>query len=260
LIAPTTRYYRDPPEFQTILASTDKESNFHVGYYRDDPSEIPVFMGAIGGKKGTPEYDNCKFVMMGDNIFAALYLQIAQLVAKANPFKMTAMQKLKESIHFHATMKNQDLSFRLEAKSTAMKFRDKKKVTPTFHGAGLVVPYNKETQLGYREIPETTANLKKIFARVVDAHKDGDEESKNKALDVLQELITNVQFANDEGDPGMGLELGLDALLHGGDCLNSTARHLLSVAYGLLNRDAFAKIANAHMNRRKEGVACFKAQ
>ena len=37
-----------------------------------------------------------------------------------------------------------------------------------------------------------------------------------QALDVLQELITNVQFANDEGDPGMGLELGLDAFTFGG--------------------------------------------
>ena len=37
-----------------------------------------------------------------------------------------------------------------------------------------------------------------------------------QALDVLQELVTNVQFANDEGDPGMGLELGLNAFSFGG--------------------------------------------
>ena len=28
--------------------------------------------------------------------------------------------------------------------------------------------------------------------------------------------MTNVQFANDEGDPGMGLELGLNAFSFGG--------------------------------------------
>ena len=33
---------------------------------------------------------------------------------------------------------------------------------------------------------------------------------------MLQELVTNVQFANDEGDPGMGLELGLNAFSFGG--------------------------------------------
>ena len=29
------RYYRDPPEFQTILASVEESSNFHIGYFRD---------------------------------------------------------------------------------------------------------------------------------------------------------------------------------------------------------------------------------
>ena len=72
--------------------------------------------------------------------------------------------------------------------------------------------------------------------------------------------VTNVQFANDEGDPGMGLELGIDLLVYGGNCLNSTARHLLTVAYELLNREAFAKITNAHLNRRRENVAFFEAK
>ena len=74
------------------------------------------------------------------------------------------------------------------------------------------------------------------------------------------ELVTNVQFANDEGDPGMGLELGIDLLVYGGNCLNSTARHLLTVGYTLLDREAFAKIVNAHLNRRRETQACFKAE
>lgn len=250
------RYYRDPPEFQTVLASVEEESNFHIGYFRDDPKEVPVFMAAYGGKKGTPEYDNFKLTMMGDNLFAVLFLYIGQLVNKVDPFKMTSLQKLKESVHLHASMKNQDQSFSLEAKTTSMKCRDKKKVAATFHGAGMVVPYNKDTQVGYREIPETNAALKKILAKIVEAT---DEEARNKAFDDLQELVTNVQFANDEGDPGMGLELGIDVLMYGGNCLNSTARHLLSVAYDLLNREAFGKIANAHLNRRKESQACFKA-
>ena len=74
---------------------------------------------------------------------------------------------------------------------------------------GMVVPYNKNTEVGYREIPETTTSLKKILGKIVESHKDdADEDVKNKAFDALQELVTNVQFANDEGDPGMGLELG----------------------------------------------------
>ena len=72
--------------------------------------------------------------------------------------------------------------------------------------------------------------------------------------------MTNVQFANDEGDPGMGLELGLDAFLFGGQPLHSTARHLLSTAYTLLNREPFAKIVAAHLNRRKSPGEVFKAE
>ena len=130
------RYYRDPPEFQTVLASADDDSNFHIGYYRDDPKEPPVFMAAYGGKKDTLDYNKYQITVMGDNIFAALYLYIGQLVNKVDPFRMTPLQKLKESVHVHATMKNQDQSFTLEAKTTAMKCRDKKKVCATFHGAG----------------------------------------------------------------------------------------------------------------------------
>ena len=64
-----------------------------------------------------------------------------------------------------------------------MKARDKTKVTQTFHGAGMIVPYNKETQVGYREIPESTASLKKILRNVVQAET---QEKADSALDVLQ--------------------------------------------------------------------------
>ena len=67
-----------------------------------------------------------------------------------------------------------------------------------------------------------------------------------------------MQFANDEGDPGMGLELGLDAFCHGGDRLHSATRHLLAVGYDLVNREAFAKTAAAFLSedggrRSKDG-------
>jgi len=254
------RYYRDPPEFQTVIASVEEGSNFHIGYFRDDPKEVPVFIAAYGGKKDSSDYSNYKFTLYGDNLFAAIYLYIGQLINKVDPFKMTSLQKLKGSIHSHATMKNQDDTFYLEAKSTSMKSRDKKKLTATFHQAGMVVPYNKNTEVGYREIPETTTSLKKILGKIVESHKDdADEDVKNKAFDALQELVTNVQFANDEGDPGMGLELGIDVLMFGGDCLNSTAKHLLTVSYDLIGREDFAKIAIAHLNRRKENRIYFKA-
>ena len=39
--------------------------------------------------------------------------------------------------------------FPLETKTPRMKARDKNKLSTTFHGAGLVVPYNKNTEIGY---------------------------------------------------------------------------------------------------------------
>ena len=63
------------------------------------------------------------------------------------------------------------------------------KVCPTFHGAGLVVPYDKKSEVGYRPIPESVAGLKKIFAKVVEA-EDADEAKKNAAFDALQELVS----------------------------------------------------------------------
>ena len=51
----------------------------------------------------------------------------------------------------------------------------------------MVVPYNKTTQVGYREIPETTTSLKKILGKIVATHKeDADPDAKNKAFDALQ--------------------------------------------------------------------------
>lgn len=67
-------------------------------------------------------------------------------------------------------------------------------------------------------------------------------EEQNKNSDALQELVTYVQYANDESDYGMGLELGLDLLAFGGDVFHPTILHLLGVAYELLERQEFAAI------------------
>ena len=157
--------------------------------------------------------------MVGDNLFGAMFNLIKKIMLDADPFKQTAIAKLKESLHVTATVKNQvslqnlvpfgsylrplknfdrikkdnsvetttifsqENDFSLEAKTPKMKARDKTKVTQTFHGAGMIVPYNKETQVGYREIPESTASLKKILRNVVQAET---QEKADSALDVLQ--------------------------------------------------------------------------
>ena len=60
----------------------------------------------------------------------------------------------------------------------------------------MVVPYDKKTEVGYRPIPETAANLKKMLAKVVDSD-NADEEKKNQAFDALQELVFLLHFVID---------------------------------------------------------------
>lgn len=61
-------------------------------------------------------------------------------------------------------------------------------------------------------IPLYTAGLKKICKAIAEARND---EERVKAFGPIQEMITFVQFANDECDYGMGYELGMDLFCFG---------------------------------------------
>lgn len=60
--------------------------------------------------------------------------------------------------------------------------------------------------------PAFPASLKKICKAIAEARND---EERVKAFGPLQEMITFVQFANDECDYGMGYELGIDLFCYG---------------------------------------------
>jgi len=240
------RYYYDPPEMCTVLCEDTYRSGIHIGYFRDSPDSDPVFL--VSGVEG----EGAKLTTLGDNIFSALYNHLGSQVDKVDPFTRSKMAKMIEKLKLwvnKAMMSGND-KLNLEKRTVGMKNRDRAKMASTFHGAGMVVPYDKKTEVGYREIPETPANLRKIIRNVVEAETDKEQDL---AFDVLQELVTNVQFANDEGDPGMGLELGLDLFCFGGDRLHNTIKHLMGVAYDLLDRDQFGKILTCHLERRKKG-------
>lgn len=73
--------------------------------------------------------------------------------------------------------------------------------------------------------------------------------ARNKAKEPVDKLITLVQFANDECDYGMGLELGLDLFCHS-DHFHPSVLHLLPLAYELLQREPFALIIREHLKKR----------
>ncbi|XP_059031100.1 histone PARylation factor 1 isoform X2 [Mustela lutreola] len=177
-------------------------------------------------------------------------------------FRLFLMKKLKEvtdkkktsllkNIDEKLTEAARELGYSLEQRTMKMKQRDKKVVTKTFHGAGLVVPVDKN-DVGYRELPETDANLKRICKTIVEAPSD---EDRLKAFAPIQEMMTFVQFANDECDYGMGLELGMDLFCYGSHYFHKVAGQLLPLAYNLLKRNLFAEIIEDHLaNRSKENI------
>ncbi|XP_042206077.1 histone PARylation factor 1-like [Homarus americanus] len=232
------RYFYDPPEFMTVIAGDEKE--YHIGYYRDDPHEMPGFAGSMSSvKRGVIK-------PLGENVFAAVCSHLREKVKEENPFKKTSLQKLYSEVESFAKKKNHSL----EAETKGMKQRKKAVVAKTFHGAGIVVPLDEDDN-GYREVPETNASLRKMFQKVIDAKTD---KQRGQHFDDVQEIITNVQFANDEGDPGMGLEFGLDMFMFGHEEFHKPLYHVLSLAYEILGRKPYIDILQAHLKNRRRGT------
>lgn len=236
------RYYYDPPEFMTVIKG-DNSSQFHIGYLRDDPSDMPVMVASNSAA------ESCSIVPKGDNLFAAIKNCIDEhMKAKGTDgTKKKKLQNLEDEVVAWAKKKN----FSLDLKSKKMKDRDKKVVCKTFHGAGIVVPVDAINDIGYRPVPETPSDLKKMFKKVVDSKTD---KERDENMDPVQELITLVQFANDECDYGEGLELGMDLFCYGGKVFHPMIEHLLPLAYQLLGRIEYEQIIKAHLLHRQKGA------
>ncbi|KAK6960496.1 UPF0609 protein [Biomphalaria glabrata] len=237
------RYMYDPPEFQTVITTTE-ETKLHFGYYRDDPQEAPVFVGSNSPGDSSKE----KISLCGENLFAAVYNHASKILKTSSGEKKKQLEKLIKSLEQEAAR----LDLPLAGSTKRMKERQKKVVCATFHGAGIVVPVDAN-DVGYRPVPETPANLRAMLKRIVESKTQAE---KDKSLDDLQEIITYVQFANDECDYGEGLELGLDLFSYGSTLLHPQIASLLPLAYQLLNRTEFSKIIEAHLQCRRAVNEC----
>lgn len=85
-----------------------------------------------------------------------------------------------------------------------------------------------------------------------------DKSRCDQVFEPLQEIITFVQFANDECDYGMGLELGLNLFSHGDLYFHNVISHLLPLAYDLLCREEYGKIVQKHLSQRHHVPLDFK--
>lgn len=93
-------------------------------------------------------------------------------------------------------------------------------------------------------------DLWKLLNRI--ANCSDDDKKRDLAFEPLQEVITLVQFANDECDYRMGLELGLNLFCHGNQYFHSVIEQLLPLAYDLLQREEYSTICQQHMKYRAE--------
>ncbi|CAK1578677.1 unnamed protein product [Parnassius mnemosyne] len=230
------RFFYDPPEFQAVLKKKG-ESGFHIGYFRDDPNKKPEFMATNDCSK------DCHIHPVADNIFGAVYCYL-QNEKKTSPFMSMACQKLMDKVKKWAN----EHKFSLDEYN--IKKRVSQTVAKTLHGAGIVVPYNKKTELGYRPLVESNANLKKLFAKL---ESSTSKNEKDDILSQIQPVITYASIAMDECDFGTGLEIGIDLFCSGLKELEANAVASLTSAYSLLNRDAFGKIAQVHLKHRRKG-------
>ncbi|XP_060851100.1 histone PARylation factor 1 [Rhopalosiphum padi] len=218
------RYYYDPPEFQTILASTGSE--FHIGYFRDVPLGSPVFVVSNDSS------ENCVIKKLGKSLFKALRKHLHSMDSKeAN----TLQKKL--------------LAYEIRKVTEVLEGRKCHPVTKTFHKAGIVVPYDSRTDIGYRPLSESEYCLQQILKSYLEAS----ESKKMEAMDKLQPIINYANIASDECDFGTAFELGIDFFCNGNPDLHRICRQLLVTAYNLLRRPQFATIIKAHLNNRRKG-------
>ncbi|EGI70312.1 PREDICTED: UPF0609 protein C4orf27 homolog [Acromyrmex echinatior] len=232
------RYYYDPPEFQTIVKCDDKEG-LHFGYWRDDAVEKPVFIAKNQANV------NGIFEPVAENIFGAVDAYLQNKVKTANPFEKTSI------IRLHSQLKNfaKQHNITLDKNTADMRAREKRVVARTFHKAGIVVPYDKKTQLGYRDLAATDNDLQKILKQIEEADTPEDRKMPIAKLDEIVRLAT---IAADECDFGTCLELGHDLFSNGGIHVQTRALQMLSIAYTHLKRPQLLKILEAHLKNRKK--------
>jgi len=245
------RFFYDPPELTTILAVSPKAvaededlEGLHYGYFRDDPKEMPAFVVSSVKTKGGV------LSRAGGSCFAAAVAHCDRMTkAERRADKKKRIKDIKAELEARAKAKGHAFD---GSKTLLEKAREKKVVAKPFHGVGMVVPFDKKTQVGYRDLNETNSDLKKMFTKWTEATVEKDQE---KLFAPIQQILTYIQFANDECDYGMGLEMGLDLFTFGHSKFDDVVSSVLPLAYKLLDRDLFAQIAENHLKNRTDSIA-----
>ncbi|XP_053687925.1 histone PARylation factor 1-like [Sabethes cyaneus] len=234
------RFYYDPPEFQTILVK--KGTGLHYGYWRDSPSETTGLVAVNDVNKG------CEIKLIGENSFDAV-IHFLENEVTTTPFNKAQIASLKKSLEEWA----KDHNIQLKGQEQ-LRARNKAVVCKTFHKAGIVVPFDRKKELGYRQLLESDANLKKILSKFDSIDKATDKVAFDKAMEDLQPVVTGAFIAVDECDFGTALELAVDLFCSGASSLHDVMRPLFVTAYSMLKRPQFIAIMKSHLDNRRKGT------
>lgn len=110
--------------------------------------------------------------------------------AALTPFNRSGLPAIKKSMNEWMQKHNINHS----SFSQNLKERNRNVVCKTFHRAGIIVPYDRKTQIGYRELVESETNLKRIIGNLQSAN--GDSNSISNIMDKLLPLITAANIGN----------------------------------------------------------------
>lgn len=168
------RFFYDPPEFQSIMKK--KSSGVHFGYWRDDRDSECLIAKNDCAK-------NCEFDFVADNAFSAV-IHFLDKELKTSPFNRSAAVAMKKELETFAETNRISLS----TFSPKLKSRNLRSVCKTFHRAGLIVPFDRKTDVGYRQLQISDDNLKKIFREFREAN--GDQTLIDAAMEKLHPLVT----------------------------------------------------------------------
>lgn len=110
-----------------------------------------------------------------------------------------------------------------------------------------MVPFDRKQELGYRELLESDASLKKILARFDKIDNAADKIEFTAAMTELQPIVTGAFIAVDECDFGTALELATDLFCHGTANLHDVMKPLFITAYSQLKRPQFIAIIKVRL-------------
>jgi len=258
----------DPPEFQPLLRLAEGGGGggggagggggggcevMTLGYWRDDPSQ-PTPTLSLGRPYPSRQGPGATFAPLEEtHLIDALLVQLRRASA-APTLRATHAKRAAEALEARARAGG--LTLRGDgadgggggggASAAAAAARKKCTVAPTTHKMGVVVPYDKATELGYRKLSLIGAELRTHLTKLEKA--DGPTHTALQAT--LDDVLNWAAIANDECDFGASLQLGLDIFNHSTVYARLAAR-TLGTAYTLLEREDYAEIARLHSQVRR---------